>query len=103
MRWRDRKMNEVAPLAAAAETEPAMSSRAGVGAALVLFSFVLWAPLPVVPFLPIAAVGKTALAGSLFLGTELSFWVGVLLAGPVLVRRLWRWPRLARLARRPLL
>jgi hypothetical protein len=63
------------------------------GIALMVISIVLWAPLLVVPFLPLALELRALLGGGLLVGAELFFWVGAVLAGPEALKRSWRWLR----------
>lgn len=77
---------------AAGRCGPSVGAPAGgrnlLGGALVVLSFALWVPLPALPFLPVSAVGRTALAGGLVAGAEVAFWLGLALAGPQIVARL---------------
>ena len=59
-------------------------------------SLVFWVPLPAVPFLPLSGAAKTALAGGLIAGAEIAFWVGAILAGPEVARRMRSWLRIRR-------
>ncbi len=69
--------------------------RAGCGVVLLGLSVLLWAPLPVVPFLSLSGADKVALAGGLVIGAEVAFWCGAALAGPEAARRARSWFRRA--------
>jgi hypothetical protein len=64
------------------------------GIVLIILSFVLWLLIPVIPFLKLSAGLKTAFVSGLFIGGEVFFWFGALLAGKDIVknviRKLWR-------------
>jgi hypothetical protein len=60
---------------------------AKLGMGLAIGSFVPWLMLPGLPFLPLA-VGQKAIAAGLLVGiAEIMFWIGVVLAGQVVVQR----------------
>ncbi len=65
---------------------PRSKKPAKLGIALILCSGVLWAPLPVIPFLSMATSHKAVLAGILFVGVQITWWIGAALAGPEAVR-----------------
>ena len=67
-----------------------------VGVILMGLSLVLWLPIPAVPFLPMGAAGKAALAGTLVVSAEIAFWLGAALAGPEAARRMRFWWRTRR-------
>ena len=58
---------------------------------LMALSFVLWLPLPVVPFLSLETPEKAGLATALFGGAEVTFWLGAVLAGRDAASRFSRW------------
>ena len=77
-------------------TEPAAKSSnrwARLGIILILLSGVLWAPLPVIPFLSLGTGQKVVLASVLFTGVQIAWWVGAGLAGPKAVRAIRGWLR----------
>lgn len=65
-----------------------------VGVGLIFLSGLLWAPLPVIPFLPLSTTAKVALAGVLFTSVQIAWWSGSALAGPAVVRKIRGWLRL---------
>ena len=89
----------VADPSSEARLEPAATAPARavpwtrVGVVLLGISALLWFPLPIVPFLPMSAAAKAALAGGLVVAAEIAFWAGAVLAGPVAVARLRSWAR----------
>lgn len=66
---------------------------AKLGVALILISGLLWAPLPLIPFLSITTTHKAVLAGVLFVGVQIAWWTGAALAGPEVVRKIRNWIR----------
>jgi len=74
-------------------TVAATAPQAPLGVVLILGSLVVWASLPVVPFLPISGAAKWWLSGGLVVAAELTFWLGVVLAGPAVVSRMRAWTR----------
>ena len=64
-----------------------------LGLGLMLFSGVLWAPLPVLPFLSIPASVKVAVGTVLFIGVQIAWWGGTVLAGPAAVRKVYAFFR----------
>ena len=63
------------------------------GAVLLVASALLWAPLPIVPFLPLSAGAKVAVGTGLVVVAEIAFWAGTALAGPEALRRIRSWIR----------
>ncbi len=61
---------------------------ARIGVALILLSGVLWFSLFAIPFLPLTAGQKAALAGVDFIGVQIAWWTGATLAAPETVRRM---------------
>jgi hypothetical protein len=65
-----------------------------VGIAFIVLSFVLWILIPVIPFLSLSGAVKTAIVSGLFIGGEVFFWLGALLAGKDIVKtfiqKYWR-------------
>jgi hypothetical protein len=59
-----------------------------LGLGLILLSGALWAPLPVLPFLALPASVKLAVGTCLFIGVQIAWWGGTVLAGPGLMRKL---------------
>jgi len=61
--------------------------RRQVGLALVALSFVFYAALLSVPFLPLTLENRITLSGILVISGEASFWVAVLILGKEIVSR----------------
>jgi ABC-type transport system involved in cytochrome c biogenesis permease component len=65
-----------------------------IGIIFIVLSFVLWILIPIIPFLSFSAAAKTAIVSGLFIGGEVFFWFGALLAGKDIVkkfiRKYWR-------------
>ncbi|MQR97315.1 transporter suffix domain-containing protein [Fictibacillus phosphorivorans] len=65
-----------------------------IGITFIILSFVLWILIPVIPFLSLGAGVKTAIVSGLFIGGEVFFWLGALLAGKDIVKnfiqKYWR-------------
>ncbi|MBW2290454.1 MAG: transporter suffix domain-containing protein [Deltaproteobacteria bacterium] len=59
-------------------------------------SVLLWAPIPVIPFLSISSASKAAVGGGLVVSAEIAFWLGAVLAGPEAANRMRSWFRRAR-------
>jgi hypothetical protein len=62
-----------------------VNSKLGLG--LVLLSCLLWGAVLVVPFLAATVAQKAAITASLFVISEVAFWLGILLAGKELAQR----------------
>jgi hypothetical protein len=62
---------------------------ARLGLGLMLFSGVLWAPLPVLPFLSLPASVKVVVGTVLFIAVQFAWWGGTVLAGPAVVRKVY--------------
>ena len=73
--------------------------RVRCGVALIVISGVLWFSLFAIPFLSLTLVQKTALGSAFFVGVQVTWWSGVALAGPRVVKQLTGWFR--RLRKRP--
>lgn len=58
-----------------------------IGIIFIVLSFVLWLLIPVIPFLSFSAGLKTAIVSGLFIGGEVFFWLGALLAGKDIVQK----------------
>ncbi|MEM7412112.1 MAG: transporter suffix domain-containing protein [Myxococcota bacterium] len=85
-------MNE--PEAESAAPEPRKASPwSRLGGGLIMLSFLLWVPLPAIPFLSMATTDKALLGGGLAVSAEVAFWGGALLAGPEAARRARSWWR----------
>ncbi len=68
--------------------------RSLAGGTLVVASFLLWAPLPALAFLPLSLEHKAVVGAALVGSAEVAFWLGLVLAGPAVVQRLRaRWKR----------
>lgn len=63
------------------------------GLFLIAISFLLWAPLPAVPLLPLSVEGRAGVGGGMLLGAEVTFWLGVVLSGPQALHKLRAWSR----------
>ncbi|MGD6963683.1 transporter suffix domain-containing protein [Fictibacillus phosphorivorans] len=65
-----------------------------IGIIFIILSFVLWILIPVIPFLSFGAGLKTAIVSGLFIGGEVFFWLGALLAGKDImknfIKKYWR-------------
>jgi hypothetical protein len=65
-----------------------------IGIVFIVLSFVLWILIPVIPFLSLSGAVKTAIVSGLFIGGEVFFWLGALLAGKDIVKtfiqKYWR-------------
>ncbi|RZT23952.1 MULTISPECIES: transporter suffix domain-containing protein [Fictibacillus] len=57
------------------------------GIILIVLSFVLWICIPIIPFLSLSAAAKTGIVSALFIGGEVFFWLGALLAGKDIVKK----------------
>lgn len=67
--------------------------RSLAGGTLVVVSFLLWAPLPALAFLPLSLQHKAVVGAALVGSAEVAFWLGLVLAGPAVLQRLracWR-------------
>lgn len=64
-----------------------------VGVILMSLSLLLWVCLLGVPFLPLSAAGRGAVATALIVIAEVAFWVGAVIAGPAATRRMRSWWR----------
>lgn len=71
------------------------------GWALMLGSMGFWALVLVVPFLPYSNGARVTAVGALLVLTEITFWVGALMAGPDAARRIKTWWRGSQDASRP--
>lgn len=63
------------------------------GIALILLSGVLWFSLFAIPFLPFTTGNKALLAGAIFIGVQIAWWIGAALAGPRVVSKVTGWMR----------
>ena len=63
------------------------------GVILMSLSLLLWVCLLGVPFLPLSAAGRGAVATALIVIAEVAFWVGAVIAGPAATRRTRSWWR----------
>jgi ABC-type transport system involved in cytochrome c biogenesis permease component len=57
------------------------------GIIFIILSFVLWIFIPIIPFLSFSAATKTGIVSGLFIGGEVFFWLGALLAGKDIVKK----------------
>lgn len=64
-----------------------------IGVALILLSGILWFSLFAIPFLPFTTGEKALLAGAIFIGVQIAWWIGAALAGPRVVRKVKGWMR----------
>jgi ABC-type transport system involved in cytochrome c biogenesis permease component len=64
------------------------------GIIFIILSFVLWIFIPIIPFLSFSAAAKTGIVSGLFIGGEVFFWLGALLAGKDIakkfIQKYWR-------------
>jgi ABC-type transport system involved in cytochrome c biogenesis permease component len=58
-----------------------------IGIIFIILSFVLWIFIPIIPFLSLSAAAKTGIVSGLFIGGEVFFWLGALLAGKDIVKK----------------
>ncbi|MEP3482545.1 MAG: transporter suffix domain-containing protein [Fuerstiella sp.] len=63
------------------------------GIVLMFLSGVLWFSLFAIPFLPFTAGEKALLAAAIFVGVQISWWLGAALAGPRVIRKAKEWLR----------
>jgi len=75
--------------------------RVKIGWGLICLSGLLWAPLPILPFLSLSAGAKVLLGTLLFIGVQISWWSGSVLAGPSAVRAVYGWLKKALWWRKP--
>lgn len=57
------------------------------GIIFIILSFFLWIFIPIIPFLSLSAAVKTGIVSGLFIGGEVFFWLGALLAGKDIVKK----------------
>lgn len=62
-----------------------VNSKLGLG--LVIGSCLLWVAVLAVPFLPATVAQKAAITASLIVISEVTFWLGIMLAGKELAQR----------------
>lgn len=60
-----------------------------LGVFLIAVSFLLWAALFAVPFLPVSILAKAGVVTFLLVAAEILFWAGCLLAGAEWAKRVW--------------
>jgi hypothetical protein len=58
-----------------------------LGVLLIIVSCLLWAAILVIPLLPLSISAKVSIATSLVITSEVSFWLGILLAGKEFAHR----------------
>jgi hypothetical protein len=58
-----------------------------LGLCLIVISCLLWAAVLAVPILPFSIAKKSLVATSLIIISEITFWLGILLAGKELAHR----------------
>ena len=75
----------------AQSARPKTGKHVKLGWALLLLAVLLWAPLPVIPFLSLPASVKLSLAAGLFAAVQIAWWGGTALAGPAAVRQIYSW------------
>ena len=59
-----------------------------LGIFMVAFSFLLYALLPLVPFLPMAVQTKAVIAGGMMALSEVVFWIGGMLLGKEIIKKI---------------
>ena len=75
-----------------APSEPTgWSRRALAGLVLIAVSTLLWFAIPVAAFLPLTLGQRASVGGVLFIGAEITWWLGVVIAGTEAARRWGRW------------
>jgi hypothetical protein len=78
------------------ETEKGTTSGTRLGVVILLVSMALWAALAVVPFLPMPGRTKAIAAAAVFAAAEVTFYLGLLLAGKEAAKRIYRRLRIKR-------
>ena len=68
-----------------------LGKRARLGVLLIILSFVIWLPIPFVPFLNIPPLDKGVLIGELLIGSYIAWFLGLFLAGREVARRIAAW------------
>ncbi len=66
--------------------------RRNAGWTIIILSCLLWAALPVIPFLTLNPDDKAYWAGGLFIAAEITWYAGLFLLGPeaiALIKTLW--------------
>ena len=64
-----------------------------IGVSLILLSGVFFFSMFAVPWLPIGGAFKVVLAGVLFVGVQVAWWVGAALVGPATIGAMRSWFR----------
>ena len=67
-----------------------------LGYGVVFFSLVCFALVLVIPFLPLSAGLRASLWTGTLITAEAGFWVGILIAGPDLLRKVRVWTQAAK-------
>jgi hypothetical protein len=68
--------------------------RKPLGYALIIISCILFAALPVIPFLDLSSAEKASWGGILFIAAEITWWLGVPLLGKEFLEwmsKAWAW------------
>ena len=79
------------PASPPSSARPASGKHVKLGWCLLLLAVLLWAPLPVIPFLSLPASVKVSLAAGLFAAVQIAWWGGTALAGPAAVKQCYGW------------
>lgn len=67
---------------------PAKPGSSRLGIVLIIVSGVLWLSLFVIPFLQLTPGQKTAVGVGVFVAVQVTWWTGVSLSGPAVMRNL---------------
>jgi hypothetical protein len=73
------------------ERQRVLSRRALLGLSLMVFSWLLWLPLPALAFLELPNSQRSLIAIGLLTLSQFAFWGGVLLAGREASARIRAW------------
>jgi hypothetical protein len=68
-----------------------LGKRARLGVLLIILSFVIWLPIPFVPFLTISDKERVVLFVGLLIGSYIAWFLGLFLAGREVARRIVAW------------
>ena len=79
------------------------SRNARLGVVLIAASWLLWIPLPILPFLDYTGFGPGRIAIALLLSSQVLFWIGVVRVGPRAKEILqgWRSSRITKTRHNP--
>lgn len=64
---------------------------AWIGIGLIVLSGLMWFFLFAIPFLPLTVTQRAVLAAGDFVGVQIAWWTGAVLAGPQTVRHIKAW------------